>query len=87
MENEVISLTRETNDATFNTPKMCINECLKNDIGKQGAYKEGKKLFMVCLDDNDDKYDISWNQAGMSMSEILALLDITKTFIKQEMGF
>ncbi len=87
MEDNVINITNKINDATFHTPEMCVKECLKNDIGKRGAFKEGKKLFIVCLDDNDEKYNISWNQAGMSMSEILALLDITRTFIKKEMGF
>lgn len=87
MKNKVINMAKITNDASFITPEMCVKECLENDIGKRGAYKNGKKLLIVCLDTTDGKYDVSWNQAGMCMSEVLALLDVTKSFIKKEMGF
>ena len=64
-----------------------MEDCLENDIGKRGAFIEGKKLIVIGLDDNDDKYTWSFNQAGMSASEMVALLEIVKKqLIDQYMG-
>ena len=37
------------------------------------------KLIVVALDETDGIYDVSWNQAGMSLSEIVGLLEVLKT--------
>lgn len=66
------------NDAKLISPEQCLRDCLENDIRKRGAFIEGKKLIVIGLDDNDDKYSWSFNQAGMSTSEIVALLEICK---------
>ncbi len=84
---DVVNLAIEACDGTMQTPKMCLEECLKSDIGKRGAFKDGKKLFVVALDDSDGGYNVSWCQAGMNMSEILALIEILKGLAKEAMGY
>ena len=66
------------NDATLISPVDCLRDCLENDIGKREAFIKGKKLIVIGLDDADDEYQWSFNQAGMSISEIVALLEIVK---------
>lgn len=66
------------NDAKLLTPTDCIQDCLENDIGKRGAFKEGKKAIIIGLDDNNNNYTWSFNQAGMTATEIIALLEIVK---------
>ncbi len=84
---KITSIGYLKNDATLISPEECLRDCLENDIRKRGAFKECKKLIVIGLDDNDDKYSWSFNQAGMSASEIIALLEITKKqIIDQYMG-
>lgn len=75
---KIISIGYLKDDAKLISPEECLNDCLENDLGKRDAFKEGKKLIVIALDDNDDKYSWSFNQAGMSASEIVALLEIVK---------
>lgn len=66
-------------EKTVLTPKYLLEEYLYNMIGKRDAFKKGKKLFIVCLDDEDENdYHITWDQVGMSYEEILYLLDFCK---------
>ncbi len=65
-------------DAKLITPEQALHHCLEHDIGQRGAFAEGKKLLILALDDNDNKYDFSWNQAGMSLSQIISLLEVFK---------
>jgi len=75
------------NDATRFTPEQCLRNCLENDIGKREAFKNGKKLIIICLDDSSDDYLINFNQAGMKASEILSLLTVIKKHVLRMMGF
>ena len=68
------------------TPEMTLKECL-NDIGKRGAFKNGKKLLVLALDDTEGKFSVSFSQAGMKMSECIALCEVGKTIFLTEMEY
>ena len=85
-DDNVISMANAACDGTMQSPKQALEDAIK-DIGSRGAFKDGKKLLIIALDDNDDNYSISFVQAGMSMSECNNLCDIAKTIFKTEMGY
>lgn len=72
------------------TPKDALTDVLNNNIGKTGAFKKGKKILIIGLDDTNNKelnYDISFVQAGMHITEMISLIDIFKTILIKDMGF
>ena len=81
-----INLGDSLNDARYTSPAQALNDALER-IGEEGAFKKGKKLLIICLDDSEDDYYISWIQAGMRMSECVALCECTKSMFKEEMGY
>lgn len=78
MSDNITNLGMYAKDARMVSPEGCLRNCLSEDIGKRGAFKKGKKLIIICLNDSDDEYEISWSQAGMKVSEIISLLDVAK---------
>ncbi len=77
-------------DVTGNAKQASVEQTLQDvmdNLGKKGALKYGKKILIISLDDTDDNYDVSFNQAGMSCSECLSLLRITETVLIEEMGY
>ena len=49
--------------------------------------KAPTKALVLFLDDSDDKYDVGFVQAGLSMSQAIALIDVAKSVILKEMGY
>ena len=84
--NDVINFANATNNGEITTPKEALNDAL-DTLGKKGAFKSGKKLLILCLDDTDGEYKVSFIQAGMRMSGCVTLCDIAKNIFKQEMGY
>lgn len=86
-EDNIISMAQATGDAFKGSPEGALRDAL-NDIGKYGAFKEGKKLLILCLDQGEesDKYEVSFIQAGMKMSECLALCEISKSIFLDAIG-
>jgi len=80
------SMGEFASNAMMVSPEAALKDAL-NDIGKNGSFEKGKKLLILCLDDSDDQYQVSWIQAGMKMSECLTLCDIGKTLFLDEMGY
>lgn len=46
-----------------------------------------KKAITLFLDTENGAYDISWNQAGMTLSEMIALLDNAKYIMQGDLLF
>jgi hypothetical protein len=57
------------------------------DIGTRGAFKQGKKLLILALDDTDGMYNISFVQAGMKFSECIVLCEAAKQTFLRDMRF
>lgn len=88
MADNIESLGYRANNAKMISPEMALKDCLENDIGKRGAFVKGKKLLIIALDDTDEEdYSFSFNQAGMTFSEIVVLIEVFKKFMIEEMGF
>ena len=85
-DKKILSMAEKTNNSSMQTPEQALNQCLKF-IGKEGAFKNGKKLLVLALDDTDGNYSVSFVQSGMKMSECVALCNVAKAFFMNEMGY
>jgi hypothetical protein len=77
---EVISLADRANNSMMSSPEQSLRDALSM-VGQPGnrAFTKGKKLIVLCLDDTQEgHYDISFVNAGMSSSQIVALLETSK---------
>lgn len=75
---KIINIVDKSGNAKMQSPESCLRDCLDNDIGKQRVFKSAKKLVIIALDDTSGGYDTSWNQAGMSIAEMVLLLEMVK---------
>ena len=85
-KDKVLSLAKAANNGQVRSPEDALKDAL-NDIGKNGAFKNGKKILILALDEDAEQYAVSFIQAGMKMSECLALCEIAKTVFLEEMGY
>jgi len=83
---DVLSMAEKLGDARFWSPEQALQEA-RDDVGERGAFENGKKILIIGLDDSGDKYEVSFIQAGMSMSDCLALLEVMKSEFLSEMGY
>ncbi len=82
---DVVSLADKYNNGTLHSPEQALNDALKC-LGEDGAFKEGKKLLILALDDTDG-FNVSFIQAGMKMSECISLCEVSKTLFLSEMEY
>ena len=87
MTNDIILLGNHSNNAATISPEQCLQNCLENYVGKRGAFKKGKKLIVLALDDTEGEFNTNFTQAGMKNSEILALLTVMKSVILEDMEY
>lgn len=85
-ERNVISLAEKAKNGAMQTPKQALEDCISN-IGEKGAFKEGKKLLVLALDDTSGNFSVSFVQAGMKMSECVTLCEVAKTIFLREMEY
>ena len=63
------------------TPQMAAEDTLSRVIAEHPT-----KLFAILLWDDHGEYTTGFQNAGLSMSQIVALLDITKARIIEQMN-
>lgn len=85
-DENIVNMAFHSGSAKMLSPEGALREALK-DIGENGAFKDGKKLLILALDESNDEYSISFIQAGMSMSECISLCEISKSVFKNQMGY
>lgn len=80
---KVVSLGERTNDATMMRPEDALHGAL-DDIA--AAAITPTKVLVIMLNDKDGRYETRFVQAGMKMSECVALCEIMKhNFITGQM--
>ena len=70
-----------------NAKQRSVLDALRSAISdiESGAISPNK-LIVLMLDDRDDGYRVSFEQAGMSCSEMLSLAEVHKTKCLELMG-
>tara|TARA_R110001599_G_scaffold339851_1_gene559734 strand:- start:27177 stop:27449 length:273 start_codon:yes stop_codon:yes gene_type:complete len=84
----IVSMAKASNNGTLQSSEQALKDAL-DAIGKQGAFKDGKKILILALDEgeNKDQYSVSFIQAGMKMSQCVSLCEVAKTIFLSDMGY
>ncbi len=72
MSDKIIEFTHYSNNSKSWTPKQMLEEAIKR-VSPGGDREDVKKAIVIYLDDNK-VYRTDYNQAGMKVSEVVALL-------------
>lgn len=85
----VINMSKKADNAMMWSPKQLLEDTI-SDIENEDIeiWSKCKKIVVIALyDEEEGSYDLSFKQAGMKVSEIISLLDISKSEFKKLMGF
>lgn len=86
MDNNILNLAAFANNGIMQNPEEALLDAI-NEIKEGNGAFTGKKVLILALDDTDESYSVSFIQAGMHMSECLALCEIGKSVFKDHMGY
>jgi hypothetical protein len=83
---KITSIGSASNDGTMMRPEDTLKDAI-DSIGKEGALKNGKKVLVLALDDTNENFSITFFQAGMTMSQCLAVCETSKAIFLKDMGY
>ena len=86
MAEKIVNLGDVTGNGFMRNPEQALKDAL-DCVGKEGAFENGKKVLILALDDSDGSYEVNFMQAGMKMSECIALCEVAKTVFLEEMNY
>ena len=88
IEMKVIDMSEKAGNGFMRTPESALKDALES-LGKEGegAFEHGTKLLVLCLDDTEGQYSVTWVQAGLKMRECLSLCEVGKTLFLKEMNY
>lgn len=86
-EDKVVLLGNAINDGRRVTPRQALEDALKDLDDPDCDFAKGDKLLVISLDTTNDNYNVRWIQAGMNMSECIALTEIAKVTFLQQMEY
>lgn len=78
---KVTQISSKSGDASMMSVEGALMDALAevSTPDTNSAFHKGKKCLILCLDDDDNEYTVSFFQAGMKMSECVALCEVVKT--------
>jgi hypothetical protein len=85
-DKKIISMADACHNGQVRSPEAALRDAI-NDVGKEGALEHGKKVLILALDETDGNYGVTFYQAGMKMSECLALCEVAKILFLQDMEY
>ena len=83
---KVTNISEKTQSSLSASPEQIFQEALES-LGKFAAFKNGKKALVLMLDDTDGSFNISYLNSGMKDSQVISLLECTKTMFKDNLGY
>lgn len=84
MLNNVCHIGEKSNNAAHYTVEQMLEQALDEF---QCNKIKGKKAIIVFLDDDNDRYDVKFRNAGLSCSQIIALAEVLKASALKHMGY
>jgi hypothetical protein len=88
MDDKVTKLADKSNNGFMSTPEDVLNDAIKEyQDAKRGAFEKGKKVLVLALDDTDGNFSVNFIQAGMTMSQCIALCEVAKAIFLTEMEY
>lgn len=87
-EKKVVKLITKGENSCMWTVKDMLEACIKDHtLPSGGSRVPAKKALVILLNTDDGDYTIGYRNAGLSMSECIALTRIAETLFMEEMGF
>lgn len=86
MSQKIKYLFDTQNDASLITPRQLI-EYLSTEEETQELMETHKQAMVLFLNNANGEYDVQFYNAGMSCSQMLALLEIAKQNVISNMGY
>ena len=85
----ITNISEKSRSSMTQSPEYILEQALKEVRSNEprGAFGKGKKMLILMLDDTDMKYEISWYNAGMKMSECISLSELAKSKFKEDMNY
>ena len=83
-DEKVIHLSHHTHDGSRWTVEQMLADAL-SDVREHR--RTPTKALVLLLDEAEGRYDVGFNQSGLSMSQCLALVEVAKTLLLREMGY
>ncbi len=80
----VVNLADRLNDGRMASPEQAAADFLARIEAKEIV---PTKILCLALNTEDGQYHVSFSQAGMSCSEMIALLEVAKSIFLKEMGY
>ena len=84
-DKKVIRLADAANSGTHRSPENMLEEALKEV--REGQWAARKRMLVITVDEEDDSYVVNWMQAGMKMSQCVALCEVAKVKFLTEMNY
>ena len=81
----IISIADAAGSGTHRSPENMLEEALKEV--REGSWEGRKKMIVITVDEDDDSYIVNWMQAGMRMSQCMALCEVAKVKFLTEMNY
>lgn len=81
---EVVSIGQSWETSERITPEMLLIEILTNI---RAGRETSPKCVVIMLDNDEDKFDTRYINAGMRTNEIMAVCEITKQKMLKQMGY
>ena len=85
-KSNVISLIDADQDSKKWSPEDAVRDALDAIVKAEMAFA-GNKLLVLALDTRNGAYDISYRNAGMSASQIIALMRVVERIMIEDMGY
>jgi hypothetical protein len=86
VDENIISLSKKTGDAFMQSPEGALKDALK-ETGLGGCFEGRKKILILSLDDAEDEYNVTFLQAGMTMSQCVSVCEVAKAIFLKEMNY
>lgn len=86
---KVTNISEKSRSSMTQSPEYILEQALAEirDDDPRGAFANGKKMLILMLDDTEQRYEISYYNAGMKMSECVALSEMAKSKFKEDMNY
>lgn len=82
---KITHISENVDDADLFTVESTLQKAIIDLDDEEKLISRANKVIIITLCDDEGSYECGFRQAGMTMSECIALIEITKQLFLQEM--
>jgi hypothetical protein len=77
-------MAKATGNGCLSTPVQALRDVIAE---LESGEVKANKAFVILLDEREGAYAVNWVQSGMHGSECIALCEVAKMTVMNEMGY